>query len=245
MKRNTRQIVLTGVLTAVVGALMSCSFTIPVSITGRIRHFEALNRATLRITFENIYVYHNSNEPDSLVLHEDGSFYLSSKFQSVLPQSLTLWQANEVVARLVIKQQADSVLFLDPITTTYQRFAYNHTRPTKIANLQINPVSDSASLQILNIDKLLDRLQYSDQELIFHFTSPPPAGSTLYLWGGSRGDKFKDTTFEICDTKVRFDNRFFWDADRQKIIFEGGRYSNPYGWFKPFAAGDLVGHPTR
>jgi hypothetical protein len=170
---------------------------------------------------------------------------LSRKFQNVLPQSLSLWQGDQVIARLVIKQLPDSLLFLDPITTTCQQFVFNHSLLTDIPNLQINPVSDSMSLQILNVDRLLDRLQYSDRELVFNFVSLPPAGSTLYLWGGRRGDNFMDTIVQISDTTVRFDNRFFWDVDRQKSIFEGGRYSNPYGWFRPFAAADFAGHPTH
>ena len=245
MNRIVRPVVLACFLAALVVGPLSCSFSIPVSITGTILSFAQLNRASLRITFENIHIYNNSNDPDSLVLHEDGSFYLSSKFPNVLPQSLSVWQEDQVVARLVIKQFRDSLQFLDPITASCQQFAFNHTRPTDIVNLQINPVSDSIGLQILNVDRLLDRLRYSDRELVFHFTSLPPVGSTLYLWGGLRGDNFKDTTVQISDTTVRFDNRFFWDADRDKNTFEGGRYSNPFGWFRPFTAGDFSGHTTH
>ena len=158
----------------------SCSYVYTVRMTGSILGFQSLEFADVRMTFENQFVYNNSDKPKSLEIHKDGSFLIADTFYNVLPQTLRLWQKNQVIACLVIKDQGHSVSLIDPLSGTVQQ--YTHTwlgNHLEISDVHIQPTFDSAKLAILNVDKLLDRLQYSDDELVFHFSAIPPPGSTL------------------------------------------------------------------
>jgi len=225
-----------------VPALASCSFILPVAITGRILDIDRLDRKALRPTFEEIYTLHNEITPDSVAIDDDGSFALSHTFRDVLPQTLTLHEGSSVVAKLVIRTESDSVVFVDPVDGSRQTFQYDGHGPLNVRGLRIVPAFDSVSLARLNVDRLLTGLEYSDREIVVHFASIPPRGSRLRFWGGY-GRIFVDTTIAVADSVVRLDSRFFWNDEREENVFGGGSFMNPYGWFQPFASFDCVGHP--
>jgi hypothetical protein len=159
IQQSVTAIVLTSILVLIIIEFNSCTWPFKVNITGKIHNFAQLNPAGLRLTFESIYGgINNSDKPDSEVVHGDGSFFVSSTFHDVLPQTLSLWQSNKIIARLIIKQERDSIFFFDPIAHTSQHFKYSrppvlgYQQPTDITDLVLDPVSDSASLRILNID---------------------------------------------------------------------------------------------
>lgn len=244
MLLNITSTIRLGILCGVLLSLTSCTFFLPVTITGRILDFYRLNQQELRITFEDIYALDNSITPDSVTIDDDGIFFISHKFRNILPQSLTVREGTKIVARLVIRKESGMVEFRDPVGNSTQEFEYNGTGTTEISGLRITPRFDSTELALLNVDRLLDRLEYSDREILVHFSSRPPTGSSLYLWGGF-SEHFIDTTIAISDTVVRLDSRFFRDAELQQNLFSGGRFMNPYGWFQPFAAYDFIGHPDH
>lgn len=244
MKNMKARLYLSAILTTVALYCASCSFVYTVRMTGYILGFQLLGVTDLRMTFENHFLYNNSDKPKSIEIHTDGSFIIADTFYNVLPQTLSLWQKNQVIARLVINDHGHSVSLIDPLTGTNQQYTRtwlgNHL---EISGLQIQPTFDSTNLAILNVDKLLDRLQYSEGELVFHFSAIPPTGSKLYLFGGMSGVNFTDTTIQIADTTVQVHSSFFWDYNKKRNIFVGGHFSNPYGWFRPFNINDFPGYP--
>jgi hypothetical protein len=211
----------------------SCSFRVPLAIRGIIPHYDQLIHRNLSLTYED----ERSRKPDSLSFQNDGSFYFYSTLHNILPQTLTLWSNDTAIARLVFKNQ-DSTYLYDPVSKMTHRFEYRRTDTTEITDLIFEPHFDSTSISILNVDKLLSQIDYSDSLLVIHFKSIPPQGSHLYFWGGYRLHNFKDTTIDVASTIISVNLHYFDDGD--KNIFSGFDFINPYGWHKSYQRWDLA-----
>lgn len=223
----------------------SCSVVYKCVMTGRVENVELLGGRNLRFTFEPGNYDNHHVAPDSMDVHADGTFRLRAYFRNTYPESFSVWAGDSIVARYRLWRSRDSIAFIDPFTGGRVAYEFDGSDDTPINGFVVVPRLQPDAIAMYNVDELLREIRYTDSALIFTFSSIPPPGSSLFLYGGTWNHDERDTTVAIAGAVVTVSNRLFWHADSNRDVFLGGAFYTPYGWHRSFFRQQVVGYRTR